>query len=73
MRHFFRRIIFGAYGQTAKKRRKGGWDIVIKPNDVNDVREFSLMITENGYATLRALSNSRQSITYNGYLAERVR
>ena len=48
---------------TAKARRKGGWDVVIKPKDVNDVREFSLNVSESGYATLRALSNNRQLIT----------
>ena len=56
------------FDYTAKARRKGGWDVVIKPKDVNDVREFSLNVSKSGYATLRALSNNRQLITYNGFL-----
>ena len=56
------------FDYSTKARRKGGWDVVIKPKDVNDVREFSLTVTESGYATLRALSNNRQLITYNGFL-----
>jgi hypothetical protein len=56
------------FDYTTKARRKGGWDVVIKPKDVNDVREFSLNVSKSGYATLRALSNNRQLITYNGFL-----
>ena len=55
---------------TGKNKKKGGWDVVIKPKDVKDLREFNLTVSENGYASLRALSNNRQLITYNGYLAE---
>jgi hypothetical protein len=53
---------------TAKERKKGGWYIVIKPEDVTDFREFSLVVSESGSATLRALSNNRQMISYNGYI-----
>jgi hypothetical protein len=49
--------------------RKKGWEINIKPKDVNDVREFALSVSEKGYATLRALSNNRQPISYTGYIA----
>ena len=56
------------FDYTAKARRKGGWDVVISPKDVNDVREFFLNVSESGYATLRASSNNRQLITYNGFL-----
>ena len=61
------------FDYTARARRKGGWDVVIKPKDVNDVREFSLSVSESGYATLRALSNNRQLITYNGILVNAVK
>jgi hypothetical protein len=55
---------------TAKERKKGGWDIIIKPEDVTDFREFSLLVSKSGSATLRALSNNRQMISYNGYITE---
>jgi hypothetical protein len=52
-----------------KDKRKGGWEITIKPKDVTDFREFFLVISENGYGTLRAMSNNRQPISYYGYIA----
>jgi hypothetical protein len=54
------------YTQTARK--KGGWIITIKPNDVQDVRELTLTVTGNGNATLQVISNNRQSISFNGYV-----
>ena len=58
------------FDYTTTTRKKGGWEVIIKPNDVKDVREFSLIVTKSGNATLRALSNNRQMISYDGYLAE---
>ena len=58
------------FDYTAKNRRKGGWDITIKPKDVTDFREFALTISKNGTTTLRALSNNRQIISYNGFITE---
>jgi hypothetical protein len=52
-----------------KTRKRGGWEITIKPRDVKDFREFSLILSEKGYGTLRALSNNRQAISYSGYIA----
>ena len=56
------------FDYTAKPRKKGGWDIVIKPKDVTDFREFDLTISTSGTASVRALSNSRQLISYNGFI-----
>jgi len=58
------------FDYTAKTRKKGGWDIVLKPTDVTDFREFDLTVSKNGTASLRALSNNRQLISYNGYIDE---
>ena len=52
-------------------RKKGGWEISIKPKDVTDFREFFLTISENGYGTLRALTNNRQPISFNGYISSK--
>jgi hypothetical protein len=49
-------------------RKKGGWEISIKPRDVLDFREFLLSISENGYGTLQALTNNRQPISFTGYV-----
>ena len=50
---------------------KGGWDIVIKPQDVRDVQQFSLSVSENGYASLQVTSTNRQPISYNGIITEK--
>lgn len=52
------------------KRKRGGWDIKIGTKDVQDRPQMTLSISESGYATLSMVSNNKQSITYNGYLAE---
>ncbi|PWV56061.1 DUF4251 domain-containing protein [Chitinophaga sp. S165] len=57
------------YNQTARK--KGGWDIAIKPQDTQDARLLSFSISENGYASLQVISNNRQPITFNGYITQK--
>ncbi|HYF30924.1 MAG TPA: DUF4251 domain-containing protein [Chitinophagaceae bacterium] len=56
---------------TQAARRKGGWDILIKPNDTDNARQLTLTVTEGGNATLQVVSNNRQSISFNGYIKER--
>lgn len=51
-------------------RKKGGWQLTINPQDTKENVRMSLSISTNGYATLIINSNDKQSITYNGYLAE---
>lgn len=55
---------------NAKTNKKGGWDISIKPKDVNSVREFNLSVSVNGYATLQVSGNDRQPITFYGYILQ---
>jgi len=55
---------------SSKPRKKGGWDISIKPKDVADLREFVLTLSENGYGTLQAMSNNRRPISFSGYISE---
>ncbi|MBO9151709.1 DUF4251 domain-containing protein [Chitinophaga sp. GCM10012297] len=54
-----------------KPGRNGGWDIVIKPKDVQDVQQFSLSVSDNGYASLQVTSTNRQPISYNGVITEK--
>ncbi len=54
------------YNYAIKNRKRGGWDIELQPGDVTDLRKFVLTVFENGSATLRALSNNRQPISFNG-------
>jgi hypothetical protein len=52
-------------------RKKGGWNITIRPSDTRDVRELNFTISENGYATLQVNSNNRQPISFYGYIVEK--
>ena len=52
-------------------RKKGGWDITIKPTDSKDLQQFNLTIQVNGSATLQVTSNNRQPINFDGYIDEK--
>ena len=52
------------------KEKKGRWEILIKPDDAQDVRELYLTVYNNGRATLRVNSVNRQTISFNGYIIE---
>jgi hypothetical protein len=53
------------------KRKKGGWDILIKPHDTQDASQLLLNITETGYASLQVIGNNRQPISFSGYVEEK--
>jgi hypothetical protein len=57
------------FSYTMTPRKKGGWDVVIKPKDYKDVQQMSLNISSAGYASLQVISNSRQAISFNGIVA----
>ncbi|HEY6978149.1 MAG TPA: DUF4251 domain-containing protein [Chitinophagaceae bacterium] len=59
------------FDYTTTVRKKGGWDVLIKPKDGKDVQQLFLTISENGYAVLQVASNNRQAISFNGYITER--
>jgi hypothetical protein len=55
------------FDYTVTPRKKGGWDITIKPKDLKeDVRQMYLTISQDGYSTLRVISENRDAISYNG-------
>jgi len=54
------------FDYTSKPGKKGGWEIVIKPKDVQDFRQFSLSLSKSGFGTLQVLSNNRQQISFTG-------
>lgn len=57
-----------SFDYTATPKKKGGWDVVIKPKDYRDVTSMSLSISVDGYASLQVTSSSRQGISFNGYI-----
>jgi len=54
----------------ANTGKKGSWNISIKPKDGKDLNRFSLYISRSGRASLQVVSNSRQAISFNGYITE---
>jgi len=50
-------------------KKKGGWNILMKPKDNRDVQRMSLSISDNGYATLQVVSTERQPISYYGAIS----
>ena len=58
-----------SFDYTITDRKKGGWDISIKPKDQNEIRELFFTVFENGNTTLRATSLSRQNISYQGNIS----
>jgi len=57
----------------AVERKKGGWEITIKPKDVKNLTSLVLYISSNGYASLGITSFNRDFITFNGVLKEKDR
>jgi hypothetical protein len=50
------------------KYKKSKWDISIRPETGKHASLMSLVVYANGTATLQVNSNSRQPITFNGFI-----
>jgi hypothetical protein len=51
-----------------KAKKKGGWEISIKPADVKNLDRLFLNISADGYASLSVNSTNRDFITFDGYI-----
>lgn len=51
--------------------RKGGWNIVIKPDDVREIQRLILSVSSEGYASLQVISTHRDPISFNGIIEEK--
>jgi hypothetical protein len=56
---------------TEAPGKKGGWDITIKPKDIQDVQQLFLSVSADGYASLQVTSTNRQAISFNGTIVEK--
>lgn len=56
------------FDYTVKDRKKGGWDITIKPKDAGSVQELTLTVFDNANANLNVTANDRQPISFRGYI-----
>ncbi|WP_338224884.1 DUF4251 domain-containing protein [Algoriphagus confluentis] len=59
---------FSEFDFTVKNRKKGGWDLTISPTEQSDVRALYLTVQKNGNASLRIISNSKDSMSYTGFI-----
>jgi hypothetical protein len=48
--------------------KKGGWNVTITPKNITNVRQLMLRITVTGNTTIQISSNTRDMISFNGYL-----
>jgi hypothetical protein len=53
---------------SSKEGAKGGWDIIIAPKEIRTVTRMMLNVSNAGYGTLTVTSNTRQQISFNGYI-----
>ncbi len=58
------------FDYAVSETKKGGWEISLQPKDVNDSYRLNLSVSKSGYATLLVTSNSRQPISFQGYVTE---
>ncbi len=61
---------FVQFDFLVKPRKKGGWDITIEPTESSDVRALYLTVQKNGSTSLRIISNSKESMSYTGFIKE---
>lgn len=61
---------FVQFDFLVKPRKKGGWDITIEPSESSDVRALYLTVQKNGSTSLRVISNSKESMSYTGFIKE---
>jgi hypothetical protein len=55
---------------SSDSTKKGGWEITIIPKNEPKANKIYISITSSGYANLNISSNTRQSISYYGYIKE---
>jgi hypothetical protein len=56
------------FDYTATPKKSGGWNVLIKPKDLQDDWQLSLDITIDGYATLQVNGGNRQPISFTGVI-----
>jgi len=57
------------YKITAKK--KGGWDVIIKPSDVKYMDTINMYISADGYTNVQFTITNKSAISFDGVLKEK--
>ena len=55
---------------AVKNKKKGGWEITLKPKDVQTYPQIYFSVSTNGNTTVRVSSSDRDPITFNGSIAK---
>lgn len=55
-----------------KDNNTGRWDVAIHPRDAPGYQEVTLVIFNNGSATVKVVSNNRQTISFNGFIDRKI-
>jgi hypothetical protein len=55
---------------SSDSTKKGGWEITIIPKNESKANKIYMAVTSSGYCTVNISSNTRQSISYYGYIKE---
>ena len=58
-----------SYDATHEKSNK--WNVVLKPGNGQDVQQLDFVIFDNGTSSLNVSSNSRDPISFNGYIVQK--
>lgn len=56
------------FSEKIRKNKRGSYQVDYKIEDTNSARNLGLTVQPNGQAMLVVISNTRESITYNGYI-----
>ncbi len=54
---------------SVEEKKKGQWDVIIKPKDTREVQQLILSVFDNGYASLQVTSADRDPISFSGYVS----
>lgn len=59
------------FGYHQTRDKKGGWNIVIKPNTgMSDVKEMTLAVMPTGHASLHVIRSHGSPLSYEGYIKQ---
>jgi hypothetical protein len=60
----------GKFSYVSDTAKKGGWTIVIQPENNAGVSKITLEISTSAYCTVRVMSNTRDMISFYGTIGE---
>jgi hypothetical protein len=58
------------FSYSSDSTKKGGWEITIIPKNEPRANKIYISVTSSGYCTVNIGSNTRQSISYYGYIKD---